>query len=159
MSQHFESKGEMTEREVGWESEEGGRLAAMLVALGYTENEAQEVKAVLSKFTLRRLEAGEVLVNEGDAGDFAYVVHYGRLGIFKRMDDGTETKLATAAAGSMQGEIAVIGSLPRLASVRAEESSEVFKFSKLDFRKLLTTSLRFQDRVDALLAKRLEELP
>lgn len=147
------------QREVGWETPEGGKLAQMLESMGYTSNETRELRNELKTLRLRWLEPGDILIREGEAGDASYIGLSGKLGVYKKLDAGGEARVAQVGPGTVQGEIAVLSGLPRFATVRAEEASEVFVFDVREFRKLLDASMRFREHVDALLVARLKELP
>jgi serine/threonine-protein kinase len=65
-----------------------------------------------------RLDAGSVIVREGEAGDAAYVVLDGQCVAFRTEDEG-EIELRTMGPGDVFGEMAVFSRKPRSASVRA----------------------------------------
>jgi serine/threonine-protein kinase len=65
-----------------------------------------------------RLPARSIIVQEGEAGDAAYVVLEGQCVAF-RTDDGEEIELRTMGPGDVFGEMAVFSRKPRSASVRA----------------------------------------
>ena len=65
-----------------------------------------------------RLDAGSIVVREGEPGDAAYVVLDGTCVAF-RSDDGEEVELRVMGPGDVFGEMAVFSRKPRSASVRA----------------------------------------
>ncbi len=71
-----------------------------------------------------RLRPGAQVFNEGDPGTVAFLIRSGRLEIYSERD-GQERRIATRGPGEIVGEIAVIDSKPRSASVRALESSHL----------------------------------
>lgn len=83
-------------------------------------------------FTLRYLEdrvkrvfkKGEYIFREGDHGDCAYLIEKGRVEVFKQ-DVAGMTFLTHLAVGDIFGELAIIDSAPRNASVRAIEDTEL----------------------------------
>ncbi|HTH17558.1 MAG TPA: cyclic nucleotide-binding domain-containing protein [Magnetospirillum sp.] len=64
-------------------------------------------------------EAGTQIFSEGDAGDAAYVVEYGRVTIFKTVM-GQQVNLGSVIQGGIFGEMALIDDQPRMASAVAE---------------------------------------
>ncbi len=64
------------------------------------------------------LEAGDVLIREGDAGDALFVVLDGELAVTKRSGK-VDVPLAVVGPGEVQGELAVLEGRPRTATVRA----------------------------------------
>src|SRR5262245_34245474 len=83
--------------------------------------------------------AGEVIVREGDPGDGMYFVCTGRVRISK--DDGTEPAvvLAEMGTGDYFGEMSLVESVARSASVVAIEATRVFTLKSVNFYKLYRT--------------------
>ncbi|MBI4306863.1 MAG: cyclic nucleotide-binding domain-containing protein [Chloroflexi bacterium] len=86
-----------------------------------------------------RLSTGELLFSEGEPGDRAYVVREGQLEVFKTAA-GRETTLSSRGPGDVIGEMAIIESAPRMASVRARSDAELLAIGKKDFDRLIATS-------------------
>lgn len=63
------------------------------------------------------LDAGDVLIREGDAGDALFVVLAGELAVTKRSGK-VDVPLAVVGPGEVQGELAVLEGRPRTATVR-----------------------------------------
>ena len=66
----------------------------------------------------RTLEDGELVFAEGDVGDVAYLVDQGSVEVFTGQGD-TRTVFATLGPGEIVGEMALIDTRPRSASVRS----------------------------------------
>jgi CRP-like cAMP-binding protein len=64
-------------------------------------------------------DAGTEIFAEGDGGQEAYVVEYGRVAIYKTVK-GQRVDLGTVIQGGIFGEMALIDDQPRMASARAE---------------------------------------
>jgi CRP-like cAMP-binding protein len=64
------------------------------------------------------IEAGSVIVTEGDAASEAYVIVEGKCLVF-HVDGGVEVELRTMGPGDVFGETAVFSAKPRSASVKA----------------------------------------
>jgi diguanylate cyclase len=77
--------------------------------------------------------AGEIIMRQGDAGDCAYFIKSGRVGITLRRDDGVELEMGQRGAGSVIGEMAIVDDGPRSATVRAIEDCQLLEISKADF--------------------------
>ncbi|HUS24252.1 MAG TPA: EAL domain-containing protein [Candidatus Binatia bacterium] len=73
----------------------------------------------------RKLDTGEVLFREGDAGDCAYLIESGRIEVFREVAAGRRETMAELGTGDMVGEMAVLDALPRTASAEAREPSVV----------------------------------
>lgn len=71
-----------------------------------------------SPYERRRVAKGRRIFNEGEAGDFAYIVETGEIGIYKKIE-GSEIEITTLNPGEIFGEIAVLDGRERLASAIA----------------------------------------
>lgn len=69
---------------------------------------------------------GDILFKEGDAGDAAYIVDSGKIGIYKYVE-GQEVELAVLNGGELFGEMAIVDGSPRMAHAVALEESVVIK--------------------------------
>jgi CRP/FNR family transcriptional regulator len=85
------------------------------------------------QWTKRLLSDGQVLFNEGDAADGAYVVRRGKVRIFRK-SDGHETGLGVIGPGQMFGEMSLVDDRPRSASAAAVGEVEVEFISKLELK-------------------------
>ena len=70
------------------------------------------------------ISEGEVLINEGDAGDAAYCVVTGEVLVWKVSEFGP-IELARLGPGAIFGEMSMVDEKPRSASVRALCSTRV----------------------------------
>lgn len=79
---------------------------------------------------IERLKAnkGRRIFNEGEAGDVAYIVETGEIGIYKEIE-GTEIEITTLNPGEIFGEIAVLDGKERLASAIALQDSTLIVVS------------------------------
>ncbi|NLG72195.1 MAG: cyclic nucleotide-binding domain-containing protein [Chloroflexi bacterium] len=85
------------------------------------------------------LAQGDVLFKEGDVGDRAYIIHHGELEIVKT-SRGREVLLAVRRSGEVIGEIALLDSSPRTASVRARSDSVLYAITQADLDGLIAAS-------------------
>ncbi|WP_052665302.1 sensor histidine kinase [Nitriliruptor alkaliphilus] len=85
------------------------------------------------------LESGEVLFEEGDPGDQAYVVLAGTVDIVKATE-GREALVAVREPGSVIGEMALLQEAPRIATVRARTDAQLLVISKATLDELLESS-------------------
>lgn len=81
------------------------------------------------------LEVAELLFQQGERGELIYFIESGRLEVFRIRADGTEEHLAEVGAGNYVGELGPILNLPRSASVRAIEKSQLKGYTVLAFRR------------------------
>ncbi len=81
------------------------------------------------------LSAGEVLFEQGDRGELIYAVDSGRVEVYRRRADGSHEHVVELGPGKYVGELGPMLNLPRSASVRAIEDSELTAFTVRAFRR------------------------
>jgi CRP-like cAMP-binding protein len=86
------------------------------------------------------LEEGQHLFSEGDMGEMAYVIKDGEVEIVKE-SSGRDVLLAVRGPGEVIGEMALLESRPRMASVRARTPTTLVGIRKEQMDGLLATSL------------------
>lgn len=103
------------------------------------------------------LEPGDALFEEGDAGDTAFVITSGDLEVLKRGPSGNEVLLAVRGEGEMIGEMALIESTPRSATVRARSASTLLQLPKGEFDRRIEGSATAAKALFAALLSRWRE--
>ena len=83
------------------------------------------------------LRTGEVVFNEGDIGEHAYVVETGEIRISRRRDGDQELTLAHLGRGHLFGELALLDDLPRAASATALTDCELMTLDRRSFEQQL----------------------
>ena len=84
---------------------------------------------------------GDVVITEGTLGDTLYIISEGSLEVVKNLDEPKELVLDTLKKGEIFGEMSIIESVPRSASVRAlEEPTRVYALHKSDLHRLFKTA-------------------
>ncbi len=81
------------------------------------------------------MAAGEVLFRQGDLGNLIYFVSSGSMEVYREMADGSTQYLNRISSGHYVGELGPILNLPRSASVRALEDTELIGMTVAAFRK------------------------
>ncbi len=76
---------------------------------------------------------GCVIVREGDPGDRVYFVHAGRVRVVKESQGKPTVRLAEFGPGDFFGEMSLVESVARSASVIATEPTRVFTLKGADF--------------------------
>jgi signal transduction histidine kinase len=98
-----------------------------------------DLRRVCRDVTELHLEPGELLFEENDHGDSAYVVISGSVEVVKATE-GREALVAVREAGSVIGEMALLQEEPRMASVRARSRTELLSIPKQTLDQLLAVS-------------------
>lgn len=102
-------------------------------------------------------QAGELVFSEGDAADYIYFIRTGRVSVFIQKFTAQE-ELSVLGPGQYFGEMAVLGKNKRSASVKALTDTEVLRMSQTAFLDLCKSDHPFTRRIQAMLAKRSDEL-
>ncbi len=112
------------------------RVASMIEAL-IGAGDPRCVQDILDAVEWRRVEAGEVVLREGDVSDAVYFVVSGRLVATQHQPDGSEQRLQEMGSGEIMGELGLIDGAPRSATVRALRDTTLARFSTASFETLI----------------------
>ncbi len=102
------------------------------------------------------VEARQVIFEAGDHGDELYVIVSGRLQVYRGA--GQEVKLAELGARECFGEMALLDSESRSASVATLEPCRLLKIHAADFRELLFERPQISLEILRVLARRLRHM-
>ena len=97
-----------------------------------------------------RVEPGEIVVREGDAGDRFYLVAEGELEV-----TSDEKPISTLGAGDSFGEIALLHDVPRTATVRARTSAVLYGLDREEFLAAVTGHPASKRAAEAVVGARL----
>ena len=103
----------------------------------------------------RDYPAGSVLFEEGQPGDYMYVIHSGEVEI-RRIVGETERVLAVLTAGEFLGEMAILNGRPRSATAVVRTDSRLFVIEGKTFEAMLRARPEIAMRIIKTLALRLE---
>ena len=98
------------------------------------------------------VEAGRVLITEGDVGHEAFIVVDGNASVTRDGD-----AVAQIGPGDVFGEMALIDRVPRNASVTATSPMKLIVIGKREFSGLLDESSSFRGSIMAALAARVRQ--
>lgn len=85
---------------------------------------------------LVELKTGEVLFDEGEAGDSMYLLLAGVLGVRMKQADGSEAVIDKLAPGATVGEMALLSGRPRTATVFAINDAGLIRLNRSKFESL-----------------------
>lgn len=114
-------------------------------------------KLKLLAFTSERIAYGEgdVLFEQDEMGDAAYIIIEGSADVLVRTPQG-QALVATVGKNDFVGEIAILCDVPRTATIRANAKLETLKISKELFLRLITEFPQMAIEIMRVLAQRLE---
>ncbi|KAG6622913.1 AGC/PKA protein kinase [Phytophthora cinnamomi] len=91
-----------------------------------------DIDSIVDFMVEKSAVAGEVIINEGDPGDFFYVVE---TGLFSISVHGNVVN--TVQRGATFGELALVYNCPRTASVTCSQSGRLWALDRVTFRRLV----------------------
>jgi CRP-like cAMP-binding protein len=83
------------------------------------------------------MRAGEVVIKQGDDGDFYYIIKHGKAKVTRASKTGAELTLATLKDGDAFGEEALLSEAKRNATITMDTDGTLMRLSKDDFNALL----------------------
>ena len=98
------------------------------------------IDELLKRFERVKTARGDVVIKEGDEGDFYYVIESGRFQV-ERLVGGAKVVLAELKGGDAFGEEALVSEAKRNASVLALGEGELLRLGRNDFNELLREPL------------------
>ena len=115
----------------------------------------EEIDDLTTLAQIKKLGKDVTIFHAGDPADAVFVVASGRVKVVITSSDGTEFILTVLGAGQVFGEMALLESAPRSASVVTLSTVEVLIINRSDFQRLLDSNPRISQRLMAILSRRL----
>lgn len=100
------------------------------------------------------VDAGDVVVRQGERGDACYLLCTGQVQVLAREDGAAERELTTLGPGALFGEAALLTDAPRNATVRAAVPSELLVLRRADLLEAIGAAPRVAVQVMELLRLR-----
>lgn len=123
-----------------------------------TEN---ELAALTKHLSFQKVGQDKILFNEGDKGDYICFVVDGRLDVIKKTFTDEEIIINTLSKGQSFGEMSIIESSPRSATVKATAKTEMVCLSRQDFDQILenhsTIGTKILKGISLLLSRKLRQ--
>jgi CRP-like cAMP-binding protein len=115
----------------------------------------EEIDDLTALAQIKKLGKDVTIFHAGDPADAVFVVASGRVKVVITSSDGKEFILTVLGAGQVFGEMALLESAPRSASVVTLSTVEVLVINRSDFQRLLDSNPRISQRLMAILSRRL----
>merc|ERR1719401_2979063 len=94
------------------------------------------------------------VINQGENGDFLFVIESGDFDCIIKGADGAEKVVKTCGGGDVFGELALLYNCPRAASVEAKGDSVCWKLDRDTFNNIVKEAAqKKRDRYDSFLKK------
>ncbi|HRW19076.1 MAG TPA: Crp/Fnr family transcriptional regulator [Dermatophilaceae bacterium] len=112
-------------------------------------------EALLAQMTPERLERGDILFREGEAGDRLYVIGEGKVKLGRTSTDGRENLVAILGPGEMFGELSLFDPGPRTMTATAVAETQLMGLGNDSLSTLLSGRPEVAKALLAALAQRL----
>ena len=119
-------------------ADEGDWMTAMLQSQAFEQIPPANIAQIFAAMEPCEFAAGEIIVRQGDPGDYYYVITEGRCQVVVSDESGmVEHEVAQLGMGRSFGEEALVSGNPRNATVRALTRSGLMRLAGRDFERLL----------------------
>lgn len=132
---------------VGYEVEEIGAgdgewVFRMMQHSTFEKVPAANLSALFGRLTATEVRPGQVIIRQGDPGDYYYIIKSGRVSVSRKSEkDGKVVMLSELRDGDGFGEEALVSGAPRNANVIALTAGTLMRLAKADFDELLREPL------------------
>jgi hypothetical protein len=117
----------------------------------FAELDADDLEELASIVEERIIPPDKDVFREGDVGDAVYLIVKGKVRVFV----GADTTLSELGAGACIGEMAVLDSSPRSASVRALERTRALRVPGAGFKRVMSERPEMSEAIVAELVRRM----
>ena len=103
-------------------------------------------------------EKGEVLLKEGDNGEFVYLILNGQVEVCKGYSGENPRTIATLGRGNVVGELSLFDGSPHVATVVAVEPTEASAMSRDEFQKMINDMDPLMKGIVGMMVSRLRQV-
>ena len=112
-------------------------MTRILQSQAFLQVPPANIQAMFMRMQEAPMRAGDVVIKQGDDGDYYYIIKHGRAKVTRASKTGTELTLATLKDGDAFGEEALLSEAKRNATIMMETDGILMRLSKADFNALL----------------------
>jgi CRP/FNR family cyclic AMP-dependent transcriptional regulator len=124
----------------------------------FSELSRRDLKRLAAATITRAYKKGETIVKEGENAVAFYLITKGRVNVMRGGRGSSQTALASLGPGEFFGEMAILDSYPRSASVVATEDTECLVLSRWDFLAELRSNPFIAVQMLPVLSRRIRKL-
>ncbi len=128
--------GEITNSEEGEEGEDDW-MTRILQSKAFMQVPAGNIQTMFMRIQEHVVKAGDVIIKQGDDGDYYYIIKHGKCKVTRPSKSGSELILATLSDGAAFGEEALLSEAKRNANIIMTTDGVLMRLSKADFNQLL----------------------
>ena len=115
--------------------------------LVFEELSRREIQNIARIAYQRHYSAGEVIIHEGQNAAGMYIMVDGQAEVTKVLEDGTILHLTTLENSELFGDVGLLDSSPRTATVRATRDSSVIGFFRPELLELMNSNPRLASKI------------
>lgn len=119
--------------------------------------EPHEMLEILKKSKQRIFKKGEIIYREADPLEYLYIVHKGRVKIYKLFESGKEQLLRILEPGEFMGELALFTEKVMDSYAEAIEKSEICAIHRNDIQNIMKTHPTIPLKILSEFSERLDE--
>jgi CRP-like cAMP-binding protein/rhodanese-related sulfurtransferase len=123
-------------------------MTEMLESDAFRKVPSDKIAPLLQRLTPIKVRAGDVIVRQGEQGDYYYIVREGKFVVSRKDTNGKVAVLNELTEGNVFGEESLLSGEARNASVVATADGTLMRLGKADFEKLLKEPLLSYVTVD-----------
>ena len=113
----------------------------------FEELSRREIQNIARIAYQRHYSAGEIIIHEGQNAAGMYIMVDGQAEVTKILADGTILRLATLENSGLFGDVGLLDSSPRTATVKATRDSSVIGFFRPELLELMNSNPRLASKV------------
>ena len=122
-------------------AEDADWMTRMLTSKVFYQVPPANIQEIFKRMEAFSLSAGELVIRQGDMGDYYYVLRQGTAEVMRRAPNGATIRLAQLTQGACFGEEALMADCERNATVTMTTNGVLMRLSKADFEDLLKAPL------------------
>lgn len=116
-------------------------MTRILQSRAFLQVPPANIQAMFMRIQEVPMNAGEVVIKQGDVGDYYYIIKNGKAKVTRASKTGSELTLASLKDGDAFGEEALLSEAKRNATVTMDTDGSLMRLSKEDFNALLKEPL------------------
>ena len=123
----------------------------------FSEMDGIQIQHMAAKLQEETIEAGEIVIRQGEVGDKFYVIKTGKVLVYVSVA-GVDKVIAERGPGEYVGEVALLLDEPRSASVKTLTPVSFLTLERKDFNRLVTEHLYVSRGLERVSSRRMIDL-
>jgi cAMP-dependent protein kinase regulator len=124
----------------------------------FSELNEQELQSLVSRVQAKTFQKGEIICQEGAAGDSLMVISRGEVAIYKQISERQEMRVRSLKEGDFFGEFGFFTDQKRHATVKAAAECEILEISRDELNQIIEAHPRIREVLHNLYRHRVLDL-